>query len=371
MRLFEQGAVFTGSAAEVVESPSLSLGLAGEMPADVVAQREGYRCIFELKGVVESLCFRCLRHLTDSACDERGAGRLTFFSPTRRRGSGLAAVRRHCWVGQPIAFFGETGCAGARGTQGCRQPVYLAEVDLEALVQDCRCGRATARELSRFQAVERDFSFTFADAVQWRTIAETGGWRALAIPELTRLAPVEIFRDAKASSVPAGHFALLLRCVFQSLERTLREDGADGVVVAADGGPDGAGRHDSHVSEPTSELGSRGCAKISAAPNPHYASRSMSSGVSVDEFQAAEQKVLRAVEIVKREREARAAAEAEIASLRQQLAAQAKGSESEIQAMQRRLRRLRARLLRSARSVTRCGSVWKRCCSRWMSCFGI
>jgi chromosome segregation ATPase len=42
--------------------------------------------------------------------------------------------------------------------------------------------------------------------------------------------------------------------------------------------------------------------------------------VSVDEFQALEQKVLRAVEIVKREREARAAAEAETAALREQLA---------------------------------------------------
>ncbi len=46
----------------------------------------------------------------------------------------------------------------------------------------------------------------------------------------------------------------------------------------------------------------------------------ISSGISVDEFQALEQKVLRAVEIVKREREARATAEAEVANLRAQLA---------------------------------------------------
>jgi len=54
------------------------------------------------------------------------------------------------------------------------------------------------------------------------------------------------------------------------------------------------------------------------------------STISVDEFQALEQKVLRAVEIVKREREARAAAEAEVASLRQQLTAQQTASESEL-----------------------------------------
>jgi hypothetical protein len=46
------------------------------------------------------------------------------------------------------------------------------------------------------------------------------------------------------------------------------------------------------------------------------------STISVDEFQALEQKVLRAVEIVKREREARATAEAEVASLRAQLSEQ-------------------------------------------------
>jgi len=41
--------------------------------------------------------------------------------------------------------------------------------------------------------------------------------------------------------------------------------------------------------------------------------------ISVDEFQALEQKVLRAVEIIKQERDARAKAEAEIASLKEQL----------------------------------------------------
>ncbi len=46
-----------------------------------------------------------------------------------------------------------------------------------------------------------------------------------------------------------------------------------------------------------------------------------STQISADEFQALEQKVLRAVEIVRREREARTAAEAEAASLREQLQA--------------------------------------------------
>ena len=47
----------------------------------------------------------------------------------------------------------------------------------------------------------------------------------------------------------------------------------------------------------------------------------ISPPISPDEFQALEQKVLRAVEIVKREREARASAEAELARLQQQISA--------------------------------------------------
>jgi hypothetical protein len=59
----------------------------------------------------------------------------------------------------------------------------------------------------------------------------------------------------------------------------------------------------------------------------------MSSGVSVDEFQALEQRVLRAVEIVKREREARAVAEAEVKKLREQIEAQEVTAKGQIEAV--------------------------------------
>jgi hypothetical protein len=64
---------------------------------------------------------------------------------------------------------------------------------------------------------------------------------------------------------------------------------------------------------------------------------STSTIISADEFQALEQKVLRAVEIVKREREARAAAEAEVATLRAQLAAQLTTHSEEVGVLQAQL----------------------------------
>jgi hypothetical protein len=60
--------------------------------------------------------------------------------------------------------------------------------------------------------------------------------------------------------------------------------------------------------------------------------------VSVDEFQALEQRVTRAVELIKQEREARAAAEAEVAELKRRLAEQmsmASGAQSEVDALLR------------------------------------
>ena len=65
---------------------------------------------------------------------------------------------------------------------------------------------------------------------------------------------------------------------------------------------------------------------------------------SFDEFQALEQKVLRAVEIVKREREARAAAEAEVASLKAQLAAQSSETNTQVATLNKEREAIRQRV---------------------------
>lgn len=73
----------------------------------------------------------------------------------------------------------------------------------------------------------------------------------------------------------------------------------------------------------------------------------ISSGITADEFQALEQKVLRAVEIVKKERETRAAAEAEIVSLREELATykqNARTVETEINTLTKEREQVRVRV---------------------------
>jgi hypothetical protein len=67
-------------------------------------------------------------------------------------------------------------------------------------------------------------------------------------------------------------------------------------------------------------------------------------GLSFDEFQALEQKVLRAVEVVKRERAARVEAEAEVASLRTQLEAQIALSQEQMSAVNKERETVRNRV---------------------------
>ena len=78
------------------------------------------------------------------------------------------------------------------------------------------------------------------------------------------------------------------------------------------------------------------------------------SMISVDEFQALEQKVLRAVEIVRHEREARAAAEAEAESLREQLArltAQMTDAQTSVQTLNQEREAVKTRVERMLRQM--------------------
>jgi phenylalanyl-tRNA synthetase beta chain len=204
-RLFEQGAIFTGSAENVVELHSLSLGLTGAVPASNLYSPADAP-IFELKGAIESL----LRLF------DLGGAALTFSAEAPawlEAGRSATALL----AGRPIAAFGEL-VAGQREARKLRQPVFLAEIDLAALYA-LPLRRATAHELSRFQAVERDFSFVFPDSVAWGAVADA--IESLGIPELRSFKPAEVWSDHK--KYPGVH-SLLLRCGFQSQERTLREE---------------------------------------------------------------------------------------------------------------------------------------------------
>ncbi len=200
-RLFEAGEIFSGSPAEVREAPSLALGIFGPSAQTTFHPAEDAP-FFELKGAIESL----LALFQAPAATFTSLPASPLFEPGR-----AAAVHLD---GHPLARFGELSRAEA-SRRKLRQPVFLAELDLAHLLQ-LPLRQAAAHELSRFQAVQRDFSFTFPDTVLWEQIA--AAIHALNVPELRTLDPIEVWRDRKKYP---GVYSTLLRTVLQSPDRTL------------------------------------------------------------------------------------------------------------------------------------------------------
>ena len=132
------------------------------------------------------------------------------------------------WVGQLAGLLADR--------HKLRQPLYLCEIALNRMFQ-AELRSPVARDISRFPAVERDFSFVFGDQVTWERIAAVIA--STRVAEMTSFAPIEIFRDAKGANVPPGHYSLLVRVNFQSAERTLTEielqEFSDRIVAALTG----------------------------------------------------------------------------------------------------------------------------------------
>jgi phenylalanyl-tRNA synthetase beta chain len=215
VHLFESGNAFEASSADSklveksLELKRISMGATGNVDAEVVrglvpgAAARPFS-FFDLKGDIESL-LAPFSHWT-LYYDAQTAH---YYHP------GCSA--RAVLDGATVAQFGQIhpDVAAARKL---RQDVFVAEIFLDRLYQhDLRQVRYEA--LPRFPAVERDFSFVFDDGVEFSKIYESVC--GLGIAELRSFVPVEIFRGEK---VGAGTYSILMRAMFQSGERTLRDD---------------------------------------------------------------------------------------------------------------------------------------------------
>jgi len=209
VRLFEMGTVFTGSADKVDEETSISIGATGNAFATAIYKAED-ALFYEVKGAIETLLSKFV-------------GTVTFDHEHPfwiERGRGACALLD----GKLVALFGELSVAEVQRYK-LRQSCVFGEVKAQVLL-GTPLKSPVAKDISRFQAVERDFSFVFPDAVRWDSIE--GALKALEIAEMLRVTPVEIFRDAKGKAVAAGSYSCLVRVVLQSSERTLTEEELSG-----------------------------------------------------------------------------------------------------------------------------------------------
>jgi phenylalanyl-tRNA synthetase beta chain len=101
-----------------------------------------------------------------------------------------------------------------------RQDVFLSEWALDPFYETHDRYRAQRKyqPISRFPAVERDFSLTLNDGTSFASVREAIS--ALGIPEIISVDAVDLFRG---KHIAAGKFSLLVRITFQSPEATLSE----------------------------------------------------------------------------------------------------------------------------------------------------
>ena len=204
VRLFESGDVFEKTGERFEERRRLCFAATGNTIEPTVHAKAKPVDFFDLKGDVEDL-LSSFTHRTlyfDSHVPE-------YYHPGRSA--------RIVLDGGKIGFVGQLHPAVAE-VRKLKQDVYLAEIQLERLFEH-KLKQPRFAAISRYPAVERDFSFVFDDAITFERVREAVG--ALKLAELTSFKPVEIFRGG---SVPAGKYSFLIRATFQSPDRTLRDE---------------------------------------------------------------------------------------------------------------------------------------------------
>jgi phenylalanyl-tRNA synthetase beta chain len=204
IRLFETGSVFEAEYGTAAELRRICVGASGSAFSPTVHQPARPFSFFDLKGDVETIL-----HLLQHDVLVFDAQTAEYYHPGRSA--------RAVMDGATVAQFGQLHPETA-SKRKYKQDVFIAELYLDRLYQH-GLREVHFEALPRFPAVERDFSFVFADAVIFDRIHKAVA--ALQISELRGFVPVEIFRGG---AIPASKYSLLLRAMFQSNQRTLRED---------------------------------------------------------------------------------------------------------------------------------------------------
>jgi phenylalanyl-tRNA synthetase beta chain len=105
-----------------------------------------------------------------------------------------------------------------------RQPVYLAEIDFEALARQA-FSPIKFQPLPRYPSVERDMSILVSSDLEFGKIQN--GITGLGIGELTGVDLIDVYEGEK---IPPGKVSLTLRLTFLDRERTLTVDRVQGFI---------------------------------------------------------------------------------------------------------------------------------------------
>jgi phenylalanyl-tRNA synthetase beta chain len=208
VRLFEFGKTYCWNGKQPVETRILTLGATGLAREKGLIESERPYVFADLKGDLDQI-----GHIVGGLLWTAGA-------PEWLHGAHSGRISLGSRVVGPV--IGHAGQLSRRISEKfkLRQDAYIAELKLEPLCLSYEAVRAALRykPLSRFPAVERDFSLVLSDGTTFARIEET--IRSLGITEISSIGAVDLFRG---KNMPVGKFALLVRVKFESRQATLTE----------------------------------------------------------------------------------------------------------------------------------------------------
>jgi phenylalanyl-tRNA synthetase beta chain len=211
VRLFEFGKTYGWNGTQPVETRVVTLGASGLAREKGVAETERAYTFADLKGDLDQV-----GHLAGGIAWKSGG-------PDWLQGAhaGIISLRTN-GASDVERNIGHAGQLSRRISEKfkLRQDAFLAEIELESFCAAYKAARAALRykPLSRFPAVERDFSLVLPDGTPFAGIEEA--IRGLGIVEVSSIEAVDLFRG---KNVPEGKFGLLVRVKFESLQATLTE----------------------------------------------------------------------------------------------------------------------------------------------------
>ena len=211
VRLFEIGRVFAGSEARELpqEREALALIATGGAKEEGRAQATGEIDFYELKGALEAaieaiklapleLSKATVKHLRDGQ-----AARITIAD-----GTAVGSIGR---LAESIA-----------ASYKFRQPVYVAELDLTALL-DCEPRSTQYAALPRYPAVERDVTLLVSRDVKFADLVQT-----INSEQVANCVGVMLVGIYEGENIPADRRSITLRMEYRSEERTLRDEEVEG-----------------------------------------------------------------------------------------------------------------------------------------------
>ena len=203
VRLFESGSRFTHEG----ERRAVALAWTGERTDTHWSSPAVAADFFDIKGTVELLCNALGVGRTDFA-----ASSAPFLVPGRS-----ADVKNGDRLLGSIGLL-ESAIATAHGFPAGDE-IYVAEIDVDAVVDSVAPGELRSESLPRFPAIVRDLSILVAEVLP--AAAVRGTIRSAAPATLESLVEFDRYQG---KGVPEGRISLSLRLTFRSSERTLTDD---------------------------------------------------------------------------------------------------------------------------------------------------